>query len=553
MTLAAMAGCLAFIVYAGTRIYGTIGPSRGAVAADGSLYLASHGKLHVFGTDGIRRQSIDLAAIGAPPRPSDFDLHRDGRVVLVDPDNPELARCKLPAGPCERVPVSIASLPAQEVLPLNAAKIFVDDAGGRYFISDNTGYRVLATTQDGRTLSATQPLVVRHPNRIALVAPNRLEVVDTDRSRIVTFEVSDKGVGNMVGERSTRSRLSRPGRFLPFDAERLPDGSTAVLVAANGMKNADLVIFDPQGRPSTRADLGADSDPFDVVVWRDRLWVADAMNYRFVSLGYDASVAAPLEDTQFLAELEEERRGPELWKERRHAAQFVLVGIPLLGALLLWRLGDPGSTRPSPAPSRPAPHGSGAVQWMTPRPAFLRRMTIVWQAASWLALLAMVLLIARAIMQLPVFTWSGIRTFLPMLGTTFFVALMIFVTYRLVPRTFAGMRLGASPGALHYELPRPPFSLRQGSVPWERVYFDGKRRMLVGDNLLLLWQPLGGAVFEESELKAAVLDRIPAANVVDAGRFMRLAWPALRKPILLAVGMALVLALLQFAFRARLL
>jgi len=552
MILAAMAACVAFIVYAGTRIYGTIGPSRGAVAADGSLYLASHGKLHVFGTDGMRRQAIDLAAIGAPPRPSDFDLHRDGRVVLVDPDNPELVRCKLPAGPCERVPISIASLPAQEVLPLNAAKIFVDDAGGRYFISDNTGYRVLATTQDGRTLSATKPLLVRHPNRISLVAPDRLDVVDTDRSRIVTFEISDKGVGNMVGERSTRSRLSRPGRFLPFDAERLPDGSTAVLVAANGMKNADLVIFDSQGRPSIRADLGEDSDPFDVMVWRDRLWVADAINYRFVSLGYDANVAPPLEDKEFLAELERERVEPELWKERRRGAQYGLVGIPLLGALLLWKLGDPDIPRPSP-PARPLPPGSGAVRWILPRKAFLDRMRIVWQAASWLALLAMVLIIARAMIQLPVFTWVGIRTLLPVLGTSFFMALLIFVTYRLVPRTFAGMRLGAMHDSLHYELPRPPFSLRRGSVPWDEVYFDGKRRMLVGGNLLLLWQPLGGSVFDEAELKAAVLDRIAPANVVDGARFLRLAWPALRKPILLAVAAALVLTLLQSAFRGRLL
>src|SRR5213075_3014462 len=140
-------------------------------------------------------------------------------------------------------------------------------------------------------------------------------------------------------ERSTRSRLSRYGRILPFDAERLPDGSTAVLIAAMGMKNADLVIFDANARPSIRADLGAESDPFDVVLWRDRLWIADATNYRFQSVNLDASPAAALEDKEFLAELEMERAAPEMWKERRRGAQFALVGIPLLGALLLWRLG----------------------------------------------------------------------------------------------------------------------------------------------------------------------------------------------------------------------
>jgi hypothetical protein len=552
MILAAMAACIAFIVYAGTRIYGTIGPSRGAVAADGSLYLASHGKLHVFGTDGKRTHAIDLEKIGAPPRPSDFDLHRDGRVVLVDPDHPELVRCSLPSGPCERVPVSIASLPAQEVLPLNAAKIFVDDAGGRYFISDNTGHRVLATTHEGRTLSETRADIVRHPNRLALVAPDRLDVVDTDRSRIVTFAVNEQGVGAMIGTRSTRSRLARPLRYLPFDAERLPDGSTAVLVAANGMKDADLLLFDPRGKPFTRAELGADSDPFDIVPWRDRLWVADATRYRFDAVNFDASVAAPLEDADFIAELAREREEPQLWKERRRAAQLGLVGIPLLGALLLWKLGDHGDTARRSMPKRQAP-GGVAIQWVTPRRVFLRRMKVTWLGVSWLTLLYAVCAIAYVVLHVPVFTWGGLRTYVPMLGLTFFIALLVFVTYRVTARAFEGLRLGASADTLRYEIPRTPFKLREGAVPWSQVWHDGKRRLLVGTNLLLLWQPIGGAVFDEAELRSVVLDRIPRANVVDPRTFMKVAWPALRKPILLGVAAGMAVLLIQLAFKGRLL
>ena len=551
MTLAAVAACVAFIVYAGTRIYGTIGPSRAAVAADGSLYLLSHGKLHQFGTDGLRRQVIDLASIGAPPRPSDFDLHRDGRVVLVDPDHPELVRCRLSSGPCERVPVSIASLPAQEVLPLNAAKIFVDDEGGRYFISDNTGYRVLATTQDGRTLSATTPSLVKHPNRLALVAPDRLDVVDTDRARIVTFAVSDKGVGNMIGERSTRSRLSRYGRVLPFDAERLPDGSTAVLIAAVGMKNADLVIFDPNGRPSIRADLGADSDPFDVVPWRGRLWVADATRYRFVSVNLDASVAAPLEDTEFLAELDRAREEPERWKDYRRSAQIGVVGIPLLGALLLWKLGDPGRgpLPPGRQPRKPAHDG---IRWIGPRPAYEKRLRFFTVAATWGLLIYATLVVAWAMVKLPVFNWLGVRTYLPILAMVFLVGVLAFVALREAARSFSLLRLGASAESLRYELPRPFLPIRQGEVPWTGVYYDGKHRLLVGEHIVALWQPLG-RTFDDAELKAVVLDRIPASNVVDARRFMQVAWPALRKPFVLILVVTLLVLALQLALRGRLL
>jgi AICAR transformylase/IMP cyclohydrolase PurH len=49
-TLAGFLACLALLVYSGQRIFATIGPSRAMAMPDGSLYLVSHGKLHVFST-----------------------------------------------------------------------------------------------------------------------------------------------------------------------------------------------------------------------------------------------------------------------------------------------------------------------------------------------------------------------------------------------------------------------------------------------------------------------------------------------------------------------
>jgi hypothetical protein len=78
-----------------------------------------------------------------PQRPSDFEVHRDGRLLITDPNRSVLHRCKLPAGPCEILDVGLKSVPGQEVLPLNAAKIHIDETAKRYYISDNYGYRFL--------------------------------------------------------------------------------------------------------------------------------------------------------------------------------------------------------------------------------------------------------------------------------------------------------------------------------------------------------------------------------------------------------------------------
>ena len=116
IALAAAAACLYGIFAAGARIYESIGPSKAVAMPDGRLYLVSHGKIHIFGEDGKRREAIDLAALGVTRTPSDLAVHADGRVVVASPDGSDLRRCKLPAGPCERIDPKLTQVPAQFAL-----------------------------------------------------------------------------------------------------------------------------------------------------------------------------------------------------------------------------------------------------------------------------------------------------------------------------------------------------------------------------------------------------------------------------------------------------
>ena len=348
-TLAGFLVCLALTIYSGQRIFATIGPSRMMALPNGTLYLLSHGKLHIFAGDGKRVAAIDLEALGVPQRPSDFEVHSDGRLVVTDPNRSVLHRCRLPSGPCEVLDVGLRSVPGQEVLPLNAAKIHIDEAARRYYVSDNYGFRILIASFDGKLLGESKARVVRHPNQLAVTRAGELSVVDTDNQRIVTFDVTGDRVGRAIAQMSTDAGgVARPGRLLPFDSVRFEDGATWVLVAARHMKDADIVEFDARGVARRRIALDEDADPFDIERWRGRVWVADATHYRFESVDRNGA-RGTIEDRAFLDELAGERVAPQRWRIIRWAARVGLVLVPLLGILALWKMGLvwPGGSAPA--------------------------------------------------------------------------------------------------------------------------------------------------------------------------------------------------------------
>ena len=535
VAVAAVGACLGLIIYAGERMYESIGPSKAVALPDGSLYLVSHGAIHRFGADGKRRDAIDLGALGLTLKPSDLAVHRDGRVVVASPDGAELDRCDLSTRSCERIDPKLTQVPLQHSLPLNSVKVAIDDDRARYYLSDNAGHRVVATDFAGKRIAASKRGAFAYPNQLALEAGNVLRVVDTNHHRVAMLDASGDALDREVGAMPTAAAgIARAGRDWPFDALRTPAGETWALVADGGMKDADLIVYDATGKAVKRIDLGDDSDPFDIELWGDRVLVADATNYRVQAVSLDGRVANAFDDPAFAAELERAHDVPGLWRAARLAAQVGIGLVPLIAIVVLRHMGAPmGLARTAPPVPAAPPEGaklSREIRWVAIDPGYfdaVQRRVVRGMIPS-----VVIMVITFAL------TWylfgeqlrahGRMRDFTtPAIGIVAMFAFVPFIGH-ITRRQLGGYRLGASMAGLHYDFGRSAGYLsgsRSGVAPWREVYYDGKR-ILAGRKVLMTASPRGDAMFDAAALQREILPYVPKANFVSPGRLAWLAFTA---------------------------
>jgi hypothetical protein len=517
VVLVAMLACVALIVEAGRRIYHSIGPSKAVAGADGSLYVLSHGKLHIFSRDGTRREAIALDSLGITRMPSELALHRDGRAVFADPDTSLLHRCALPKGPCEALDLRLHHVDVQQFVPLNSIKIAVDDEHQRYYISDNAGHAIVIASFDGQVLARSSYYAVRHPNHLFVEAPGELTVVDTDHHRLATFDVHGDKVGRLVRSMDAdRSPVTRPGRRWPFDAVRVPGGGTAVLIADDGMKDADLVLFDGAGTPVRRLDLGASSDPFDIELWNGRLIVADATLYRLQAVSLDGVPAADFPSAAFVAELDAARAVPERWRAVRQAARIAMVVVPLVAIAALWGLArrQPAPPLPGAVPSAPV----GVVREAVFRyDASSMRRTNRWLIVSGVlvaaALIMHIVLVSRQVPAL-LHSPSG-RVALAWVAAAWIAVPILFsACARITRRLRAGLAIEVTTHGLRIAVPGAAGSTVTFESPWSAVYSD-ERRLLAGSVVVRIRGLSSAAAPDQSAFEHIVQHRIPMANRVS--------------------------------------
>jgi sugar lactone lactonase YvrE len=551
-----MLACLGVVVYAGNEINRDIGPNALAVSPDGRLYVASHGKVHVFSSEIRRETSYDLETMGASRIPADIAVHSDGRLFVADPKLARLLACDVQKSRCGSHDMGLIGWTPAHLVPGNTFKFSLDEARGRIYVSDNGGHRLLITDATGKILSSSaKSTEVVFPNQVQAFAPGELTVADTNHNRIVTFDVSGDRVGKVLREFPVApSAVGRPGRVWPFGMVRLPDGSFWVMAARNGMKDADITLFDVSGKPLRRMDLGPDSDPFAIALWKDAVVVGDARNYRLHAFQADGTNLRAVRDPAFEAELRQVHAKADAWRGYRFQATIAMIAFPIVGVFVLWRMGVPlvsPGRQPIARPVGLTPSQLTAEpRWLPVEPEFAKVQSrslvasVFILVACFAAMLAYLYFATRGKSLTPVHILTLVMLVLVALATVGASA-WIAVTQR---ARVADSSLGVSLRGLHLRA-RPWHGLGnrvdRGPFAWSEAYFDG-RRLFAGGATVVVKAPMGPEMFAREELEREVLSRIPAANFVSAGKLGVKIVKSMPLPAKVVYGALLVVLLITF-------
>jgi sugar lactone lactonase YvrE len=558
LMLVGMASCLWFMVHAGNQINRELGPNALAVSADGKLFVASHGRLHVFSDEKQREASYDFEPMGLPRAPADIGVRSDGKLYFANMEEGRLAVCDLQKAACDGKDLGLAGWTPAHLQPVNTFKFFIDEPRSRLYISDNGAHSLVIADATGKVLSRTvASREVIFPNQVASYAPGELTVADTNHNRIVTFDVSADKVGKVLREFSTRGLgPSRPGRIWPFGMARLPDGRYWVLIARDGMKDADVMLFDAKGTAVRRVDLGAESDPFAIALWKDAVVVADGRNARLQAFDIEGGNRRDIRDDAFTGELRAIARRSDEWREHRFMAIAGMVLFPIVGIIVLWRLGVPlvpPNRQPIPRPAgtaKPSALGPG-VTWIVPEPEFIRKqsrqMKIAFGAiVGSLVVLLLVLFLGQGTAHLAP---RRIATFSVLVVTGLLVIGILSYCAKGAANRLAALALGVSARGLHLRSPAwhgLGAAVERGPFDWRDVYVDG-RRLLAGNASLLLKTPSGAELFPRDALEREILSRVPPSHFISSAALGMRAMKAAPAAAKLAYG-ALVAAMIFYTW-----
>jgi hypothetical protein len=360
------------------------GPSKIRVTEQGEIWVLSDGKLHVFDASGGKQRVLRFADWKRAELQSDFYPLQDGDVLLAEPDSHEIYRCTSGASCAPLLAVSRAKAGKTT----NAMMLAVDENRQRLYVADNAGHRLLLLDLEGNLLDDSGKSKSRfwYPNHL-MFSGGELLVTDTNHKRIVRVPVRDDRFGGETWTLHTAAAEVRPKRKWPMSFVALPDGGWWVAIAQEGMRNADVAMFDAKKLPQGHLPLENNADPVSLALAGDRVLMADTEHYRIRQVDLHGK---PLEDfgpAPFRQELANLAHEADNWRSARMAGQAMVLVVPLLAILILWRLGERPITLPVAlnfeAETRPIP--AGEIVWLYPITKYLAMLNWMLRGLAVLA------------------------------------------------------------------------------------------------------------------------------------------------------------------------
>lgn len=495
----------------GNRFFG---PSKISLAPDGSVWVVSAGHLHRLKPDGQRIADIPLKSLGVFDTVSGIAAADNDTVFIAQADPSSVFRCVPSGSKCIDITPSIAKTAGA---PRYALMLAANDANKQLLISDNAAHRVLLADYDGKVLDRSRQGEFYFPNQPGWLGADEAVIPDTNHHRIVRYAVKDGRLAGRLDEFATDdAEFSRAGRIWPMDAQRDGKGQWWVLNAQNGMKNADLIRFDGEGRAIGRVDLGTGSDPTAIALTDDGLLVADPVRpaLLLVSFAGDDIRVADFGDAAFRQDMERIARERAFWSRVRLAAQLLCVLGPLLGILVLWRMGErlapAASAIKRPENIEPAP--VEGIYWISMKPRYVRTARIFSGMLAVLSIIAQVALFRLASHGTAPNTF---RTYLFLLPYPAFTIFFIYLSVRGLPSW--RLRMGTDGKKLLVDAGGD--ASRTDIHEFADCATDGEW-LLLGKRIVGLRTP-AMECFDRHEVEIYLISRMPKSSLVSRAELIR--------------------------------
>lgn len=359
--LAIVAIIIGLLLAVGVRLWShcqaaaVTGPTALRQGADGRVYLVAADHLMAFTEHGELLQRIPLSRFGLDEFVGDFLISTDRQILLrarrpegglarwlrvqfriggdggdqTPPGEAALQWCPLAGGPCRPFGPGFRST--------RTFRLALEPATGAVLIADTAQHRLMRLSAKGVLEATSASGAFRFPNALLIARDGLLHVADTNHHRIAAVSPGAANLGELRHEFAVQTASSSPDRIWPMGLAQAPDDALWTINASGNMAYGDVMVYEADGRPRTRLKLPANADPLSLLALKDRVLVADPVNFDVNAFDLQGQPMRRFGDDEFFRAMEALQRDKKRYDSISNWSMLALLALAGLAWLVYRR------------------------------------------------------------------------------------------------------------------------------------------------------------------------------------------------------------------------
>ncbi|MFT6984850.1 MAG: hypothetical protein ACJAT7_000651 [Psychromonas sp.] len=181
-------------------------------------------------------------------------------------------RCQLSMQTCQPFGINLPLLS-------RSFRVTIDSSDDSLYLADTSAHKLYKISSVGEILSVKGDGKYKFPNQISLLN-GQLWIADTNHHRLVAVQATTADFADQ-----TASFITEPGIENRWPHQfTYAENSLWVNIADHTMSAGLIQQYSLTGKPLTQAILQCSQDPTALIVWQNKLWVADFISARIEQL-----------------------------------------------------------------------------------------------------------------------------------------------------------------------------------------------------------------------------------------------------------------------------